>query len=115
MTDHNHSEDGGTSKRRELDDEGLESGDDGGQRDPLEDDYAHDDDEHGETREENVEDIRLPRHPIPRPSDGEVKPSFLLPMLLYPLDSCHSYIFYICPTSSPSSQSRSIIVPSNRP
>ncbi|KAL9628386.1 MAG: hypothetical protein Q9204_005921 [Flavoplaca sp. TL-2023a] len=63
---------GGTSKRRELDDEGLDSGDDGGQRDLLEDDYAHDDDEHGETREENVEDIRLPRHPIPRPSDGEL-------------------------------------------
>ncbi|KAL8984749.1 MAG: hypothetical protein Q9205_001356 [Flavoplaca limonia] len=65
-------ENGGTPKRRELDDEGLDSGDDGGQRDPLEDDYAHDNDEHGETREENVEDIRLPRHPIPRPSDGEL-------------------------------------------
>lgn len=51
----------------------LDSGDDEGRRDRLEDDYAHDDDEHGETREENVEDIRLPRHPIPHPSDGEVK------------------------------------------
>ncbi|KAI4282547.1 MAG: hypothetical protein L6R38_002844 [Xanthoria sp. 2 TBL-2021] len=65
-------EEGGTPKRRELDDVDLDSGDDEGRRDRLEDDYAHDDDEHGETREENVEDIRLPRHPIPHPSDGEL-------------------------------------------
>ncbi|KAL8908256.1 MAG: hypothetical protein Q9171_005536 [Xanthocarpia ochracea] len=65
-------EEGGTPKRRKLDDEDLDSGDDEGRRDRLEDGYAHDDEEQGETREENVEDIRLPRHPIPRPTDGEL-------------------------------------------
>ncbi|KAL8997247.1 MAG: hypothetical protein Q9169_003440 [Polycauliona sp. 2 TL-2023] len=65
------SEQGSTLERRELDDEDLDSGDDDGRHDRLQG-YSHEDDAQGETREENVEDIRLPRHPIPRPTDGEL-------------------------------------------
>ncbi|KAL8714278.1 MAG: hypothetical protein Q9225_006608 [Loekoesia sp. 1 TL-2023] len=67
---------GGSAKRRKLDDEELDSGDDEGRRDRLEDGdmdgYGNDEEEQGEVRSQNVADIRLPRHPIPCPSDGEL-------------------------------------------
>ncbi|KAL8803455.1 MAG: hypothetical protein Q9182_003152 [Xanthomendoza sp. 2 TL-2023] len=62
---------GGSPKRRKLDDEDLDSGDDEGRHDRLEDGYGEDE-EQGEPHEENVADVRLPRHAIPRPSDGEL-------------------------------------------
>lgn len=68
----------GNAKRRKLDDEELDSGDDEGRRDRLEDGdmdgYVNDEEEQGEMRSQNVADIRLARHPIPCPSDGEVSP-----------------------------------------
>ncbi|KAL8839404.1 MAG: hypothetical protein Q9170_001743 [Blastenia crenularia] len=68
--------DGGSFKRRKLDDEELGSGDDEGHNDRLEDDdvngYGNDGEEQGEERHQNVADIRIPRHPVPRPSDGEL-------------------------------------------
>ncbi|KAL8736304.1 MAG: hypothetical protein Q9166_000459 [cf. Caloplaca sp. 2 TL-2023] len=63
---------GGSPKRRRLDDKDLDSGDDEGRRDRLENGYADDDQEQGDGREENVADVRLGRHAIPRPSDGEM-------------------------------------------
>ncbi|KAI4245420.1 MAG: hypothetical protein L6R40_002480 [Gallowayella cf. fulva] len=61
----------GSPKRRKLDDEDLDSGDDDGRHDRLENGYGEDE-EQGEPHEENVADVRLPRHAIPRPSDGEL-------------------------------------------
>ncbi|KAI4144649.1 MAG: hypothetical protein L6R39_004095 [Caloplaca ligustica] len=64
-----------TAKDRKLDDQDLDSGDDEGRRDRLDDGvdgYGDDEDEQGETRSMNVADVRLGRHPIPRPSDGEL-------------------------------------------
>lgn len=66
-----HSKAEGSPKRRKLDDEDLDSGDDDGRHDRLENGYGEDE-EQGEPHEENVADVRLPRHAIPRPSDGEV-------------------------------------------
>ncbi|KAL8691976.1 MAG: hypothetical protein Q9218_002900 [Villophora microphyllina] len=68
---------GGSPKRRRLDDDELDSGDDEGRRDRIDND---DDDVDGygddrdrlEARTRNVQDIRIARHPIPRPSDGEL-------------------------------------------
>lgn len=69
-------EEAASPKRRELDDEELDSGDDVGRHDRLEDDgmdsYGNEDAEQGEMRSLNVADVRLARHPIPSPSDGEV-------------------------------------------
>ena len=64
-------------KRRELDDEELDSGDDENRRDRLQDDegYAQDE-EDMEAHSQNVVDIRVARHPIPNPSDGEVSASW---------------------------------------
>ncbi|KAL9597272.1 MAG: hypothetical protein Q9219_005253 [cf. Caloplaca sp. 3 TL-2023] len=68
--------DGGSAKRRRLDDEELDSGDDEDRQDRLENDgidgYSDGEEEQGETRSQNVAHIRLPRHPIPCPSDGEL-------------------------------------------
>lgn len=67
-------------KRRKLDDEDLGSGDDEDRHDHLEDDGAdHYDDEEEEQREirsQNVAGIRIPRHPVPSPSDGEVSSTY---------------------------------------
>ncbi|KAI4198932.1 MAG: hypothetical protein LQ346_002661 [Caloplaca aetnensis] len=69
-------EEAASPKRRELDDEELDSGDDVGRHDRLEDDgmdsYGNEDAEQGEMRSLNVADVRLARHPIPSPSDGEL-------------------------------------------
>ncbi|KAL8972897.1 MAG: hypothetical protein Q9183_000286 [Haloplaca sp. 2 TL-2023] len=60
-------------KRRELDDEELDSGDDENRRNRLQDDEGYgQDEEHMEAHSQNVVDIRVPRHPIPNPSDGEL-------------------------------------------
>ncbi|KAL8730254.1 MAG: hypothetical protein Q9181_004738 [Wetmoreana brouardii] len=61
-------------KRRKLDDEELDSGDDEGRRDRLEHDDVDgygDEEDRVEARSRNVAAIRLARHPVPRPSDGE--------------------------------------------
>ncbi|KAL8935725.1 MAG: hypothetical protein Q9211_004542 [Gyalolechia sp. 1 TL-2023] len=80
-----HETRGTSSKRRKLDDEELDSGDDEDRHDRLEDDgvdghYTEEGDQ-GEMRSQNVADIRVPRHPIPRPSDGELY-LFQMPKLL---------------------------------
>ncbi|KAL8940987.1 MAG: hypothetical protein Q9216_002506 [Gyalolechia sp. 2 TL-2023] len=63
-------------KRRKLDDEELESGDDEDRHDRVEDDGmdggGNEEEDQGEARSQNVADIRIPRHPIPRPGDGEL-------------------------------------------
>lgn len=71
-----HSEEPVTTKHRKLDDEELDSGDDEGRLDRIEDDgvdgYGDGEEEQGEVHSLNVADVRLARHPIPCPSDGEV-------------------------------------------
>ncbi|KAI4174753.1 MAG: hypothetical protein LQ343_002124 [Gyalolechia ehrenbergii] len=64
-------------KRRKLDDEELKSDDDEGRHDRLEDDgmdgYGNEEEDQREIRSQNVADIRVPRHPLPSPSDGELQ------------------------------------------
>ncbi|KAL8961930.1 MAG: hypothetical protein Q9193_001595 [Seirophora villosa] len=61
---------------RKHDDEDLDSSDDQGRRGRLEDDdmdgYGDDGEDQGEARSLNVADVRLARHPVPCPSDGEL-------------------------------------------
>ncbi|KAL8698278.1 MAG: hypothetical protein Q9201_006665 [Fulgogasparrea decipioides] len=64
-----------SSKRRKLDDEELDSGDDEGRHDRLEGDDVDgydDEEDRVEARSRNVAAIRLARHPVPHPSDGEL-------------------------------------------
>lgn len=66
---------GASPKRRKLDDEELDSGDDEDRSDRPKYDKADGsgDEEHRlEAHSQNVVDIRVARHPVPRPSDGEV-------------------------------------------
>ena len=59
-------------RKRQLDDEELDSGDDEGRQDrvPEYDDLGEDGEQ--EVAEDIVLDMELGRHPIPEPSDGEV-------------------------------------------
>ncbi|KAL8974492.1 MAG: hypothetical protein Q9197_001254 [Variospora fuerteventurae] len=65
-----------TANSRKIDDEELDSDDDEGRRDRLGDDvmdgYEDDEEDQGEARSLNVADVRLARHPVPCPSDGEL-------------------------------------------
>lgn len=67
---------GNSPKRRKLDDEELDSGDDVDRNDRLEDDgmdrYGNEEEDQREIRSQNVAGIRIPRHPVPSPSDGEL-------------------------------------------
>lgn len=60
-----------SDKPRKLSDAELDSGDDEG-RDDRADDHLSETKEATHTREENVLDVSIGRHAIPRPSDGEV-------------------------------------------
>ena len=62
-----------SNKRRKLDDEELDSGDDEGRRD-REEIGAVEDNEEGQLQEtnKNVLGTNIGRHPDPNPSDGEV-------------------------------------------
>ncbi|KAL8660583.1 MAG: hypothetical protein Q9202_006392 [Teloschistes flavicans] len=67
----------GSPRRRKLDDEELDSADDEDRRDRLDNDDddvdGYGDEQDGlEARTRQVQDIRIARHPIPRPSDGEL-------------------------------------------
>ena len=59
----------GNKKRRKLNDEGLDSGDDQDRFDRVDGD---DGDVGMEERAETVLDVKLGRHAVPRPSDGQV-------------------------------------------
>ena len=59
----------GDQKRRKLDDEDLDSGDDQERLDRVDDE---DGDVGMEERAETVLDVKLGRHAVPRPSDGQV-------------------------------------------
>ena len=62
------------SKRRTLDDEELDSGDDEGRDDRMEEDGNEDMDKMVEEEEFNYMDAELIRHAVPCPSDNEVSP-----------------------------------------
>ena len=57
-------------KRRRLDDKELDSGDEEGRADRVEED--EDQQVEGEYRERNVIDAPIGRHGVPNPTDGEV-------------------------------------------
>ena len=63
-------------KRRKLDDEALDSGDEEGRYDRLDEDgidgYGDEEDGAQEARQRTIMDVNLSRHPVPEPSDGEV-------------------------------------------
>ena len=61
-------------KRRRLDDEDLDSGDDEGWIDRIDADEEQQDG--GEYRERNVIDAAIGRHAVPNPSDGEVRAQY---------------------------------------
>ena len=69
-TDAYSSSDTGSKKRRKLDGEGPGSEDDQDRFDRVDDD---DRDVGMEERAETVLDVRLGRHAVPRPSDGQVR------------------------------------------
>ena len=73
----------GTTKARKIDDEELDSGDDENRNDRMEEDIeGYDDDGDGrEQKAQNILDLKLGRHRIPRGSDGEVSVSKALPNL----------------------------------
>ncbi|KAL8738572.1 MAG: hypothetical protein Q9190_007984, partial [Brigantiaea leucoxantha] len=62
-------------KRRKLDDEALDSGDEEGRYDRLDEDgidgYGDEEDGAQEARQRTIMDVNLSRHPVPEPSDGE--------------------------------------------
>lgn len=62
---------GASNKRRKLDDAEPDSGDDEGRPGRAEEDY--DEPRTQIVREENILDIDIGRHAIPKPSDGEVR------------------------------------------
>lgn len=57
---------------RKLDDEELDSGDDEDRNDRIEDDADGDMDMGIEGHSANIMDVKLGRHAVPDPSDGEV-------------------------------------------
>ncbi len=59
-------------KRRKLDDEDLDSGDDEGRHDREGDAFDGDDQEELPASNANVMNANIGRHPDPNPSDGEV-------------------------------------------
>lgn len=65
------SEDEGAGEARKLSDEDLDSGDDQGRNDRVED-HQSETKEATHIREENVIDVSIGRHAIPQPCDGEV-------------------------------------------
>lgn len=62
----------GNRKRRTLDDEELDSGDDENREDRMEEDGAAEMDEVMEEEQFNYMDAELIRHAVPCPSDNEV-------------------------------------------
>lgn len=60
-----------SNKRRKLDDAELDSGDDEGRPGRAEEEY--DEPRTQIEREENILDVDIGRHAIPKPSDGEVR------------------------------------------
>ena len=61
------------NKRRKLDDEELDSGDDEGRHDREGDGADGENQEELQDSNANVMDANIGRHPDPRPSDGEVR------------------------------------------
>lgn len=61
------------SPRHKLDDTELDPGDDEGRNDRLADDAYGDVDAGTEGHSANIMDIKLGRHAVPDPSDGEVR------------------------------------------
>lgn len=106
-----------TAKSRKIDDKELDSGDDEGRRDRLGDDvmegYGDDEEYHGEARSLNVADVRLARHPVPCPSDGEVllAASFHACRAPSRLTIYRSYTYSTCPNNLASSQDLSTTAP----
>ena len=68
-TNLSHSSQKGSKKRRKLNDEELDSGDDQDRSDRVDGD---DGDNGMEERAETVLDVKLGRHAVPHPSDGQV-------------------------------------------
>ena len=68
-----HSTGSVNNKRRKLDDEELDSGDDEDRHDREGDGADGDNQEELQDSNANVMDANIGRHPDPRPSDGEVR------------------------------------------
>lgn len=79
------SEEATKTKRRRLDDEELDSGDDEGRQDRIEggemDGYGEQEEAISENRQRTLLDVDLSRHPVPDPSDCEVSSHHSKPRL----------------------------------
>ena len=91
----------GDRKRRKLTDEDLDSGDDQDRYDRVDGDDGDDGDVGMEERAETVLDVKLGRHAVPRPSDGQVSSlmRWLYCWFVLTTDSMNSFIFFDVRTS----------------
>lgn len=101
-------------RKRQLDDEELDSGDDAERTEQAPEAAVEEQPEY-ETREKTVLDLELPRQPIPEPSDGEVPRPLSPPSQPQPKLTLPSSTSSKSPPSSKSTPPNGTTKPSNPP